>query len=638
MSFTLSTVPGFADQGDAICAAEKPALGLILGRINSNAAFGMARLEVFEGWYTDGDTVALPTSGIDGYIYSRSELVYVWGPHATGNKASGLWASYGPPWAMWYAAYIVNQTTGAVSCATGYRGNPDHADRQANTKDGVLKVWTIAQRQRSTLHMSTIPYFTPHAQSEFATDAALATGLLTDLNESARATVVNAEVIYMGEFGNGATVAQPTSPADGYAYSVPEILWMTSLRWTMDDNGASPPVATVPDLSKGQLKGWNTSVSSARVVTTQVIYDRGGGSGAALSYNTGRVAVFAFCVRNGQNQQVAVSAKHSPWMTNSGTINGAYTFTGMDIATGVTRVSVTPGTTVRVTYISGVWAQATPAAGSINPISPAPGTWDASGDPSHLANVFGTGGTPAKYVNAVTTNAMMLGAWVDAVGQLVAAPFAVGNDSGVKTVPAGAVYLQLGINDGGSFTDNDGSITVQVVRSGGLSVTGNAFAEIDMSAFFPGTTLRASTMKQLEKNIEEAWCSPEFFGPQTHSHGDTIALPVSPIDGYAYSRAEVFYVWDISNTGPDSGDNHNRMTCESCGVAPTTGVVAINSYETSTSSDGWFLNHDGTLRVIVVAMRAASNPALTFTDTQPAAGVTNANPDTPSGSVQFNGV
>jgi hypothetical protein len=47
------------------------------------------------------------------------------------------------------------------------------------------------------------------------------------------------------------------------------------------------------------------------------------------------------------------------------------------------------------------------------------------------------------------------------------------------------------------------------------------------------------------------------------------------------------------------------MVVEQVGVDPTTGAVTINSFETSSSSDGWFANHDGTLRVITMACRSA---------------------------------
>jgi hypothetical protein len=240
-TFTLSSIPGFADQPDTTLAHDKTALGIKLGRINANASFGMARLEVFgAGIYHDGDTVPLPVSTIDGYVYSRAELYYLWAPQNTGNPASN-WVSAGAPWTLWYLAYKVDQVTGLVSCAGGYRGNQDHKDRQMQTQDGVLQVWIIAQRQRSSLVVAGGPAFTYHADSAFATDKPLTEALAQAMNQSAKVGVINSEVIYMGEFAHGATVPQPVSPADGHTYSYAECLFATCLRWTMDSDGGARP-------------------------------------------------------------------------------------------------------------------------------------------------------------------------------------------------------------------------------------------------------------------------------------------------------------------------------------------------------------------------------------------------------------
>src|SRR5690242_16901220 len=109
MSLTFDTIPGFADQADSILAADQKAQGLKLMRISENAKFGMARVEVFTGIYKNGDTVSIPQSAIDGYVYSRNELLYLWAPQTTGNPATN-WSSYTPPWELWYLAYKVDQT------------------------------------------------------------------------------------------------------------------------------------------------------------------------------------------------------------------------------------------------------------------------------------------------------------------------------------------------------------------------------------------------------------------------------------------------------------------------------------------------------------------------------------------------
>lgn len=434
--FTLSSIPGFADQPDSTLAHDKTALGIKLGRINSNAAFGMARLEVFSGVYSDGETVPVPVSTIDGYIYSRDELYYLWAAQNTGNPKNN-WASAGPPYTMWYVAYEVDQTTGLVSCITGYRGNQDHKDRQMQSQDGVLQVWIIAQRQRSSLTVASTPSFTYHADAGFATDKPLTESLAQTMNQSAKAGVINFEVIYMGEFAHGATVPQPVSPADGHTYAYADCVFQTCLRWTMDDDGGSPPNAKVPDIAKGQLKDWSSSVNaSTGAVTISILYESSG----STTYHTGRIAVFAFCRRS----------------------------------------------------------------------------------------------------------------------------------------------------------------------SGTLAVVADQFAEISDETFWAGESLRADTVKQLEHNIREAFCSPEIFGPYSKANGTSISAPTSPVDGYTYSAAELMYIWDYENTGPDASDNHDRMVLDSAFVDGS-GNVGISNYRFQSGASDKVLQHDGTLRVIVFAKRSAEH-------------------------------
>ena len=41
--------------------------------------------------HTNGDTISLPTSPIDGYSYTRDELIYIWNWHDTGTPEIRLW-------------------------------------------------------------------------------------------------------------------------------------------------------------------------------------------------------------------------------------------------------------------------------------------------------------------------------------------------------------------------------------------------------------------------------------------------------------------------------------------------------------------------------------------------------------------
>jgi hypothetical protein len=403
-----------------------------LNRINFNANFGLVRMEVFTGIYKHGDQVPLPVSTIDGYQYNRSECIYMWVPQNTADPTSG-WASFREPWTMWYGIWNVDQNSGIVLSEIGYRGNDDHKDRQASTNDGVVQVFTIAQRQRTKLILSAIPAFSKKIVTDFSINEALHTNfLLLPLNHDAKFSVVNTEVMYMGEFTNGQTVPQPVSPADGRVYAYSECMFQTSVRWTADTDGNGNPMK--PAINKGQLQDWNSSVTAGGgVVTEATVYELSG----QHTYNVGKVAVFAFCQRP-----------------------------------------------------------------------------------------LGTTFTP------------------------------------VQTL----------------------------------------FSEILDSVFAPGQTLRASTMQQLTNNINQAVCTPEFFGPTSYANGATIPLPTSPLDGYTYARGELAYIWDWANTGP-SANTTGRLSLVHGNISAT-GVVSINDYRLNSGASSVALVHEGTMRVIVIGMRS----------------------------------
>ena len=57
------------------------ALGLQMAKMSGNAALGMCRMEFFQDIYTNGETVALPTSTVDGYQYALDELIFAARPN-----------------------------------------------------------------------------------------------------------------------------------------------------------------------------------------------------------------------------------------------------------------------------------------------------------------------------------------------------------------------------------------------------------------------------------------------------------------------------------------------------------------------------------------------------------------------------
>jgi hypothetical protein len=151
MSLTLSSIPGFTEISDNVFNAGAAASDVSLKALNGAAKFGVVRNEIFQGYYRDGETVALPTSPADGYVYSRTELVYEYSIYWTGAATGACNGTQtAPPRGATSGAgtflqmgFDVDATTGVVSCNVSYFSGTQH-----DTHDGILKVTTHAQRLR----------------------------------------------------------------------------------------------------------------------------------------------------------------------------------------------------------------------------------------------------------------------------------------------------------------------------------------------------------------------------------------------------------------------------------------------------------------------------------------------------------
>ncbi len=151
MSLTLSSIPGFTELPDSDFNAGATASDTNLKALNAAAKFGVVRNEQFWGFYKNGDNVALPTSPADGYVYARSELLYIVHVYNTGAYAGTLNGTQTPPTSIASTGAgeliqfgcDVDNSTGNVSCFAAY-----YKTSQTNTNDGVVKVTVLAQRQR----------------------------------------------------------------------------------------------------------------------------------------------------------------------------------------------------------------------------------------------------------------------------------------------------------------------------------------------------------------------------------------------------------------------------------------------------------------------------------------------------------
>lgn len=571
-NITLNEIPGFSDLPDVNLVAGKLSLGVEVAKIASNAAFGMVRFEMFQGIYIDGDTVNLPVSAVDGYNYSREELTYVWALYNTDNQSSG-WIT-GPD-TLWYAAWLVDQNSGLVSCEEHYRtsANPPKSNV---SNDGQLLVFVIAQRLKTALIMSEVPQFSSVDQSELVTDAAWSQDRAQALNRNSKFGVTNTEAIYMGEFVTGDQIAEPVSPVDGYVYDYAQVTFLYSWRWTCLGSQFGQPA-----VSLGQLGPMQAAIDATGNVTLNVSMFN---SGLSSHSTFGRISVVAVCSR-GINKLI-MRPQTQPWNYASGGINSSFPITpsGRPVVLGV---NLLPGDTVTITATGSLFYPGGPHT------SPPNGQ---SGGSSSLYGLYGTGG------NAITEGGL-LGAWTDDAGNIIEV-FGIGN-GGTFTVPSGATRLSMGNNssDPNGYTTGSFIINLSWSPLARLPLSDD-FDDIDIYDFMPGDTLKASDIAQMNLNCNEACCTPEVFGPFTKMDGDTISLPTSTIDGYNYSRSELAYVWEWSDTTPTSSGHTMRPAILSASVNNSDGTCSVKVYNLV---DGGPITLQGTgfatIRVTVIAMR-----------------------------------
>jgi len=290
---TLRSQPGFCDIPDSSFASGQVCRGINLAKISENAELGMVRFEVFYGTYRDGDTVNLPVSTVDSYSYTREECLYVWAPKSTVNPATG-WASAEE--ALWYCNWQVDQWQsslspgGGVHCEEWYTWI--HSSKpNSRTTDGILAVFTIAQRRQRDLILATTPSYSDIADTTFYQDEPLEQADAQQMNENAKFAVVSTEAIYMGEFVDADTVPRPISPADGYVYAYANCVFIPCWRWTYQKTSYTAPTSGL------FLQRLESNVTYATgVVHCDTFLDHVA-SNSNIDAMAGRVAVFAICTR-----------------------------------------------------------------------------------------------------------------------------------------------------------------------------------------------------------------------------------------------------------------------------------------------------------------------------------------------------
>lgn len=302
MAITFAQIHGFSDLSDTIFEADNPAFGDMVQAIAENSEFAYTHLEIFQGMYVNGDTVPLPLSPIDGYQYSIDECLFLWNPDISTNQQTG-WIQSGSG-SLFFCEWNVDQTTGDVFSLEWYRNNGSGGSR-TQTNDGQIRVYTICQRQRTSIILTDSPTWNSIASGDMAVDEPFTQNLAQHLNDNAKFAGIATEVFYCGEFFNGQTVPLSAliSPYDSYAYSYTEANFIACWRWTTD--GTQTMVVQPPE-DFGQLGPFYSAISSSGAVSVSVTTNDNDGN-VTFPTDYGRVAVFAFCRRSGTPGSLATS-------------------------------------------------------------------------------------------------------------------------------------------------------------------------------------------------------------------------------------------------------------------------------------------------------------------------------------------
>jgi len=177
------------------------------------------------------------------------------------------------------------------------------------------------------------------------------------------------------------------------------------------------------------------------------------------------------------------------------------------------------------------------------------------------------------------------------------------------TYATGVVHCDTFLDHVGSNNNidaNAGRIAVFAICTRPVTGTpftlGNEFSEVDLTEFQPGNPLPHELLKQVNDNTQEAISVPEIFTHLAQANGYVVPLPVSPRDGYQYAQSELFIVWSIHSTGPDSSD---RLILFEDYIDQSNGTATIAEFRLPHGGVGTLYN-DGTLDIVVIAIRSGS--------------------------------
>ncbi len=445
-------------------------------------------------------------------------------------------------------------------------------------------------------------------------DSALASGtVLTDwalakILENAKYGVVSQEFFY-ADASPGDVIVPPISPQDGYIYSRAEMFYVGSIRSTLGPYGAQFP---------GQLLVLSTSTFPDGGVQNLTAYYVQGGE-QNNSYLDGTLGIWVMAKRNWGKVTLAAAPAFtdladSVWNQDAAVAQTILQQLSHNAKLAAVRAETFPYAAVPISSISrasSVVTVTTPVAHQFSAGDPIvvlftddpgfQGNFTVATVPTSTTLTFsqiGVAGSSAHgriqrawYSNgkAVPFPISPVDGKVYTSSETNFLPFWVytGKSDGSGPSAAGRIRrLQLSVNattgivtptvtyyDGTTQTvTNDGRVLVVAFgqRSGvSMAAQASAFTDLDDSAFFFGAPLGDTSIKNVNQNAKFAIVSHEF-SLATYVNGNTVSLPTSAVDGYTYTRSQLYYYYTLTDTG-DAGTGD--ITSFNCSVDQNTGAV-----------------------------------------------------------------
>lgn len=153
-----------------------------------------------------------------------------------------------------------------------------------------------------------------------------------------------------------------------------------------------------------------------------------------------------------------------------------------------------------------------------------------------------------------------------------------------------------------------------------ISIAG--FADVDDDTLDATFVFTDDAAAKLSHNAEFAAVRIETIFMGFYKHGDTVGTPISPVDGYPYSRSEIQYDFTWTSTrapaiGFLSGQallpviaagQPSNFYWKTADIDDSTGIVSLQvSYFVQTVSET--ITHDGIVKVYAVCQRQSVNNA-----------------------------